>query len=95
MKFGRVVGTLVNSDWDAGLEGIPLKLVQLLDENGEPLGGDPVIAGDRLGVGPGEYVFMEESREAGLGLEEFYCSIDLGIVGRADQWLARGRLHQG
>lgn len=94
MKLGRVVGSLVQSEADSGLLGVPMKLVQLLDDQGKPY-GEPVVAGDRLGVGPGEIVFMEESREAGLGMEDFYCSIDLGIVGRADQWVARGKLHRG
>jgi microcompartment protein CcmK/EutM len=94
MKFGRVIGSLVNSVADEGLEAVPLKLVQLLTEEGVSY-GDPVIAGDRIGVGPGEFVFMEEAREAGLGMEEFYCSLDLGIVGRADQWMVRGRLQYG
>lgn len=94
MKFGRVVGTLVNSHADAGLHGMPLKLVQLMDEQGRAYGA-PQVAGDRLGVGVGDYVFMEEAMEAGLGLPERHCPIDLGIVGRADHWTARGTLHQG
>lgn len=94
MKFGRVIGNLVSTHCVPGLVGMPLLLVQLVDENLEPV-GEPLVAGDRLGVGPGEYVFMEEAREAGLGLADPYVPFDLGIVGRADSWQARGRRFAG
>lgn len=94
MKFGRVVGQLVNSHAYASLQGMPLKIVELLDERGDPL-GKTAIAGDRIGVGVGEYVFMEEAMEAGLGLPDPLVPIDLGIVGRADQWTARGEKFRG
>lgn len=94
MKFGRVVGQLVNSHAYESLEGLPLKIVELLDERGMAL-GQTAIAGDRIGVGVGEYVFMEEAMEAGLGLSNPLVPIDLGIVGRADHWTAHGDRHQG
>lgn len=94
MKFGRVVGHLVQSHADPGLSGLPLKLVQPVDETGAARGA-VVVAGDRLGVGVGEYVFMEEAREAGLGLADPLVPIDLGIVGRADHWMARGTRYEG
>lgn len=94
MKFGRVLGTLVNGAAHPGLKGIPLLVVQLVDEELNPVGA-PVIAGDRLGVGPGELVFMEEAMEASLGLDERFVPIDLGIVGRADTWLVRGDAYRG
>lgn len=92
MRFGRVVGTVVATAHTDGLSAMPLLLVQPLDEELKELGA-PVIAGDRIGVGPGELVFMEEWREAGLGLAHPYVPIDLGIVGRVDSWYVRGRRH--
>lgn len=94
MKFGRVVGQLVNSHAYESLRGMPLKVVELLDDQGNSLGAT-AIAGDRIGVGVGEYVFMEEAMEAGLGLPDPLVPIDLGIVGRADHWTSRGRTRQG
>ncbi len=94
MKFGRVVGMLVTSHSTPGMKGYPLLMVQLVDEHLTPH-GEPVVAGDRIGVGVGEYVFMEEAREAGLGIEDPYVPFDLGIVGRADRWTVRGRNFKG
>ncbi len=94
MKFGQVVGQLVHSHSYESLQGLPFKLVQLLDETGKKL-GEPVIAGDRLGVGVGDYVFMEEAMEASLGLDNPLVPIDLGIVGRADHWTVDGKTTSG
>lgn len=94
MKFGRVVGSVVSTHSYPSLQGMPLLLVQICDPKGAPL-GDPVIAGDRIGVGPGEYVYMEEAMEAGLGLSNPLVPIDLGIVGRADLWSVDGETFRG
>jgi microcompartment protein CcmK/EutM len=94
VKFGRVIGQLVNSHSYDSLEGLPLKIVELLDDRGKAI-GQTAIAGDRIGVGVGEYVFMEEAMEAGLGMANPLVPIDLGIVGRADHWTTRGERYQG
>ena len=94
MKFGVVVGNLVSTHSYPSLNGLPLLLVRLCNSKGEPH-GEPLIAGDRIGVGPGEYVFMEEAMEAGLGMSHPMVPIDLGIVGRADLWTIKGKDFRG
>lgn len=83
MFFARVIGKVVNSVSDAGLSGYALLIVQPLTPTGTPSGA-PVIALDRVGVGPGEDVFCETSKEAGLGLPKELVPTDASIVARVD-----------
>ena len=84
MFFARVMGKVVTSVSDPGLQGYPLLLVQPLNERWEPR-GNPIIATDRVGVGPGEEVFCETSKEAGLGLPRELIPTDASIVARVDR----------
>ena len=84
MFFARVIGKVVTSVSDEGLKGLPLLLVQPLTPTREPK-GKPVIATDRIGVGPGEEVFCETSKEAGLGLPRELVPTDASIVARVDR----------
>ena len=81
--FAKVVGKVVTSIADPGLEGYPLLLVQPLTPERASRGA-PVIAIDRVGVGPGEEVYCETSREAGLGLPKSLIPADAAIVARVD-----------
>ena len=83
MFFARVIGKVVNSVADSGLQGYALLIVQPLAPDRQPKGA-PVIALDRVGVGPGEEVFCETSKEAGLGLPNELVPTDASIVARVD-----------
>lgn len=83
MFFARVIGKVVNSVADEGLKGYPLLIVQPLAPD-RVAKGAPVIAIDRVGVGPGEEVFCETSKEAGLGLPRELVPTDAAIVARVD-----------
>jgi ethanolamine utilization protein EutN len=90
MFFARVVGKVVNSVADEGLKGYPLLVVQPLAPDRKPKGA-PVIALDRVGVGPGEEVFCETSKEAGLGLPKELVPTDASIVARVDAITVYGK----
>lgn len=83
MFFARVIGKVVNSVADEGLKGYALLIVQPLAPDRQPKGA-PVIALDRVGVGPGEEVFCETSKEAGLGLPRELVPTDASVVARVD-----------
>lgn len=83
MFFARVIGKVVNSVADEGLKGYALLIVQPLAPDRRPTGA-PVIALDRVGVGPGEEVFCETSKEAGLGLPRELVPTDAAVVARVD-----------
>ena len=77
------MGNCVVTAKDDGLLGFPLLVVQPLDHLGKPK-GHPLIALDRIGVGPGETVFLEVSREASFGLRTALVPTDCSIVGKVD-----------
>ena len=84
MFLGRVMGRVVTSVADPGMHGLPLLIVQPLDPALNPKGA-PIIVTDRVGVGTGEIVSCETSREAGLGLPNPLTPTDASIVARVDE----------
>jgi ethanolamine utilization protein EutN len=84
MLLGRVVGSVVPASVYAGLEGVPMLLVQPLDQAGEPE-GRPLVAADATRMaGPGELVYYEGGREAALALEPWFVPVDHAIIGIVD-----------
>ena len=94
MKLGRVIGTMVPCERYAGLEGVPLLLVQPLDRTGADK-GQPLVAADSTRMAmSGQTVLYEGGKEAAMALDETFVPVDqciLGIVDDvyADDW------HQG
>ncbi len=85
MLIGRVIGTLTPCVVYAGLEGVPLLVVQPLDRVGQDH-GTPVVATDSTRMaGPEEIVLYEGGREAALTLETWFVPVDHSIVGIVDQ----------
>ncbi len=84
MLLGRVIGRVVAVTVYAGLEGVPLLLVQPLDKRGEPK-GKPIVAADGTRMaGPGERVYYEGGREAAMTLDPSFVPVDHAIVGIVD-----------
>lgn len=84
MRLAEVVGTLVATVKVDGLEGVRFLIVQPLDKRGRPK-GEPVVAADAVAMaGPGERVYVVESREAALALPEPFVPVDHAIVGIVD-----------
>ncbi|MFH1105543.1 MAG: EutN/CcmL family microcompartment protein [Actinomycetota bacterium] len=84
MQLAEVIGTVVASVKSEGLEGIRFLIVQPLDRDREP-SGRPVVAADAVSMaGPGELVYVVESREAALALPEPFVPVDHAIVGIVD-----------
>jgi ethanolamine utilization protein EutN len=93
MQLGRVIGTVVASVKDPGIEGVPLLIVQPLDRERRP-SGRPFVAADTLRMaGPGELIYWVGAREAAQALEETFAPVDHAIVGIVDavEPLAGGR----
>ena len=85
MQFARVIGTLVATQKAEGLEGVKLLVVQPLDKYLQPQ-GEPAIAADGTAqAGPGELVFVIQSREAALALPEWFVPVDMAITGIVDE----------
>ena len=84
MLLGRVVGSVVPAVVYAGLEGVPLLLVQPLDKTGQPDGRTLVAADATRMAGPGELVYYEGGREAALALDPWFVPVDHAIIGIVD-----------
>ena len=57
MQIAKVRGTVVSTQKDPSLRGVKLLLVQLIDENGQPLPSYE-IAADSVGAGVDEWVLV-------------------------------------
>ncbi len=84
MFFGRVIGTIWATRKDPNTVGFKLQLVQPLDKNREKV-GDPIIAVDTVGAGPGETIYYITAREAVIPLPAELAPIDATIVGIVDR----------
>ena len=85
MQIARVIGRLVATAKQDTLTAVALQWIQPLTAAGRP-SGKPLVAVDRIGVGPGETIYYITSREAALTLENPFAAVDAGIVGRVD-WI--------
>ena len=76
---GRVVATVKQET----LGAVALQWIQPISTSGANT-GKPLVAVDRIGVGPGEVVYFITSREAALTLDNTFAAVDAGIVGKVD-----------
>ena len=85
MLLGRVKGTVVVCVAYEGLETVPFKWVQPLDNKGEP-SGTMIVCADASGKpAPASSSIYEGGREAAMALEPWFVPIDHTIIGIVDQ----------
>jgi microcompartment protein CcmK/EutM len=87
MVLGRVVGTVVCSSRNDGLEGARYLLVDKINKHGENK-GDYLVALDILGAGNDEMVLVTEgspSRETPLTVNKPLDALIVGIVDLIDE----------
>jgi len=82
MMLARVIGNVVSTVKDPGLEGRKLLLIQPLTRDGKPK-GRPLVGIDSVGAGFGETVYWCRGREASLAFTGEVPS-DCSIVGIVD-----------
>lgn len=84
MLLGKVIGTVTPCIIYEGLEGVPLLLVQPLDQR-EVSTGNPIVAADSTWMAAwDELIYYESSREAALALDPWFVPIDHTIIGIVD-----------
>jgi len=84
MLTGEVCGTVVCTVKDSELEGVPLLVVQRI-ENGKKTG--MVVAADATGqAGQGDFIYMIGSKEASRVFRRPLVPADLAIVGFIDKY---------
>jgi microcompartment protein CcmK/EutM len=87
MILGKVVGTIVSSSRNDGMEGARYLLIDKTDQHGKQK-GDFVVALDILGVGSGELVMVTEgspSRETPVTTNKPCDALIVGIVDLIDE----------
>ncbi|MFN2397519.1 MAG: EutN/CcmL family microcompartment protein [Gemmatimonadaceae bacterium] len=96
MHLARVIGRVVATVKQESLSSVALHWIQPITAD-DRVAGKPLVAVDRIGVGPGETVYYVTSREAALTLENKFAAVDAGIVGRVDWANVKGQrtLHDG
>jgi microcompartment protein CcmK/EutM len=90
MHLARVVGRLVATQHYEGLRGVPLQLIQPLDDDGRD-SGDVVVACSAISSGPGDFVHWIDGREAALACPEAFVPVDAAIIGWVEQAWSNGR----
>jgi len=88
MQIARVVGRVVSTVKQDTLSSVTLQWIQPITTGGADA-GKPLVAVDRVGVGPGEIIYFITSREAALTLDDPFAAVDAGIVGKVD-WVDIG-----
>jgi ethanolamine utilization protein EutN len=83
MFLARVIGNVVATVKDPGLEAEKLLVIQPLSPERRPE-GDPLIAVDSAGVGVGEEVFYVRGKEASFAFLPKVVPADVSIVGKVD-----------
>ena len=83
MLLADVVGTVVATVKDSGLDARKLLVIQPITASGAP-DGSSLVAIDSVGVGVGERVFYVRGREASFPFLPEHVPADASIVGKID-----------
>lgn len=83
MLLGKVIGTIWATRKYDTLHGYKLQFVQPINSSMEKK-GDPIIAVDTIGAGPGEIIFYATSSEAVIAMDVNMAPVDASIVGIVD-----------
>jgi len=84
MYLATVVGTVWATRKDEHLRTFKLQFIQPINAKREKT-GDPIVAVDTIGAGPGETVFYITAREAVIPLPVEMAPVDASIVGIIDR----------
>lgn len=84
MYFGLVIGTVWATRKDENMLNFKLQFIQPINAHREKA-GDPIVAVDTVGAGPGETVMYITAREATIPLPVEMAPVDASIVGIVDR----------
>ena len=84
MFFARVIGTVWATRKDENLQAFKLQFIQPITAERKDI-GDPIVAVDTVGAGPGETVVYITAREATIPLPTEMAPVDASIIGIVDR----------
>ena len=85
MQLARVIGDVVSTIKDSGLNSHKLLLLQPVTPDRAPA-GRTLVAVDAVGAGVGEHVFFVRGREAAFPFLPDEPPADACVVGIVDHW---------
>ena len=83
MQLARVIGDVVSTQKDDGLQSLKLLVLQPLSTDGRDT-GKTLVAEDAVGAGVGEQVFFVRGKEASFPFYPTVVPADAGVVGIVD-----------
>ena len=83
MLLGKVIGTIWATKKYESLKSYKMQFVQPMNAELEIM-GEPFIAVDTVGAGPGEVIFYATSSEAVIAMDVDMAPVDAAIVGIVD-----------
>ncbi|MDP4173162.1 MAG: EutN/CcmL family microcompartment protein [Bacteroidota bacterium] len=83
MQLGKVIGTIWATRKYETLTSFKLQIVEPLNAELKKI-GDPFIAVDTIGAGPGEIIYYATSCEAVIPMNVPMAPVDASIVGIVD-----------
>lgn len=83
MLMGKVVGTVVSTQKDAGLDGYKLLIVQNVDLEMQ-LKGSYIVATDAIGAGLGELVIVVQGSSARIAQRTLNKPVDASVIAIVD-----------
>jgi ethanolamine utilization protein EutN len=83
MLIGKVIGTIWATRKYETITGFKMQFVQPLNSEMKKI-GEPIIALDTIGAGPGELIFYATSSEAVIPIHVEMAPVDASIVGIID-----------
>jgi ethanolamine utilization protein EutN len=84
MFLARIVGRVVSTVKQDTLAAIPLQWLQPVNAALEAA-GNPIVAADTFGLGPGELCYYITAREASIALWKLDVAVDAAVVGKVDR----------
>jgi microcompartment protein CcmK/EutM len=85
MQIAKVVGTVVATRKEPSLDGLRLMVVRPVDEEGRTA-GQPLVAADAVGAGPGEFVLIAAGSSARQTQATDRRPVDAVIMAIVDSW---------
>jgi carbon dioxide concentrating mechanism protein CcmL len=83
MKIARVCGTVVSTQKESSLTGVKFLVIQLIDEEGQPV-PDYEVAADSVGAGVGEWVLVSHGSAARQSPSSESRPLDALVIGIID-----------